>query len=172
MSNGHYKRPETLERQRVYRRRKYREDIASGIESGATLARWEVAGRGTESQCIELDCVIQVYAKMLCKNHYNRAHGNDLSGNDYRKRAEFYGVPYEVFPRLAVFDRDDWICGICEDPVDRSLIHPDPLSVSLDHVIPLSKGGGHLLSNVQCSHLNCNVRKGARSERREVANVP
>lgn len=32
----------------------------------------------------------------------------------------------------------------------------------LDHVIPMSKGGGHTYANTQCSHLKCNVDKGAR----------
>jgi 5-methylcytosine-specific restriction endonuclease McrA len=40
------------------------------------------------------------------------------------------------------------------------------MSVSLDHVIPLSRGGNHEPGNVQCSHLACNVRKGARVDAR------
>src|SRR5699024_2990102 len=67
------------------------------------------------------------------------------------------------------FDRDGWICGICDDPVDRAMEYPDPMSVSLDHIIPLSKGGSHTPENVQCAHLDCNLRKGVdHGERREL----
>ena len=63
-----------------------------------------------------------------------------------------------------VYERDRWVCGICLERVDRRLIWPDPMSPSLDHIVPLSRGGAHQLANVQCAHLSCNVRKGARPE--------
>jgi 5-methylcytosine-specific restriction endonuclease McrA len=62
----------------------------------------------------------------------------------------------------AVFDRDDWVCGICNAPVDPELQYPDPMSASLDHVAPLSLGGDHTEANTRCSHLRCNVRRGNR----------
>ncbi|MEW2302565.1 HNH endonuclease [Streptomyces sp. NPDC006655] len=84
----------------------------------------------------------------------------------YKKRAEKFGVRYTAFPREWVFERDGWICGLCDKPVDRHLAYPAPMSASLDHVIPLSRGGHHEPENVQCSHLTCNVRKGARVDAR------
>lgn len=77
----------------------------------------------------------------------------------YRARAERYGVKYEKVIRSKVFERDGWTCGICDEPVDRSVKYPDLMSVSLDHVIPLSAGGSHTYDNVQCSHWYCNVIK-------------
>ena len=68
----------------------------------------------------------------------------------------------ENFDPREIFERDGWICGICLDPVDPSLEHPDPMSVSLDHVVPLATGGEHRRDNAQCSHLTCNLSKGAR----------
>lgn len=53
-------------------------------------------------------------------------------------------------------------CGLCGDPLDREVRHPDPMSKSLDHIIPLSRGGGHVQGNLQWTHLVCNVSKGAR----------
>lgn len=54
------------------------------------------------------------------------------------------------------------LCGICGEPLDRELKHPDPLSKSVDHIVPLAKGGAHEQTNLQWAHLVCNIRKGAR----------
>lgn len=88
-----------------------------------------------------------------------RACASYFYGADHIARAKRYGVPWEQFASFEVFERDGWLCGICGDPVDRRLTYPDPMSASLDHIKPLSKGGGHLRSNAQCAHWECNVRK-------------
>jgi 5-methylcytosine-specific restriction endonuclease McrA len=79
--------------------------------------------------------------------------------NSHRTRARRHGGEYQPVDRVAVFDRDGWICGLCGEPVDKSLEWPDAMSVSLDHVVPLSRGGDHSYANVQCAHLGCNQRK-------------
>lgn len=76
-----------------------------------------------------------------------------------RRRARKLTAPYEEFSRSEIFERDGWKCGLCSQPVDRDLAHPDPMSASLDHIVPLAKGGSHTRSNVQCAHLICNSRK-------------
>lgn len=76
-----------------------------------------------------------------------------------RYRARRRGNFVERINRRRVFDRDGWICGICGEPVDPALAHPDLRSASVDHVIPLARGGAHRMSNVQCAHLICNSRK-------------
>lgn len=63
----------------------------------------------------------------------------------------------------AVYERDRWVCQLCWEPVDPLLRHPDLASASLDHRIPLAAGGLHAEENVQCAHLQCNLRKGART---------
>lgn len=78
------------------------------------------------------------------------------------RRARKAGARVEAFKPLEVFERDSWICGICTEPVDRTLAYPDPMSVSLDHVVPLVHGGEHSRANTRCSHLTCNVKRGAR----------
>jgi hypothetical protein len=60
-----------------------------------------------------------------------------------------------------VADRDGWRCGICGKTIGRNLVWPDPRSLSIDHIVPLSRGGEHEMSNVQASHLRCNVSKKA-----------
>lgn len=61
--------------------------------------------------------------------------------------------------RLAICERDGWKCGICGEPVDDNLRHPDPMCASLDHILPLSAGGTDDLSNLRLTHLLCNVRR-------------
>ena len=78
-----------------------------------------------------------------------------------RRRARKLSLPVEIFRAVDVFERDDWVCGICHEPVDPALRWPDGESPSLDHIVPLSRGGSHSLDNVQLAHLLCNIRKGA-----------
>ena len=77
------------------------------------------------------------------------------------RRARFYGVGYEKFSITEIFKRDNWKCGICSEPIDKTLKWPNLGSISLDHIIPLSKGGNHSKANTQASHLGCNIRKGS-----------
>lgn len=76
-----------------------------------------------------------------------------------KRRARMRDALVEPFDRLDIFDRDDWVCQICSNPVDPDLMFPDALSVSLDHIVPISRGGTHEPSNAQTAHLICNVRK-------------
>ena len=78
------------------------------------------------------------------------------------RRAALSGATVEDFSPAEIFKRDEWVCHICELPVDRALGWPHPWSVSLDHVIPLSRGGDHSRANTACSHLRCNLRKYAK----------
>jgi 5-methylcytosine-specific restriction endonuclease McrA len=82
----------------------------------------------------------------------------------HTRRLRIEAATSERFDPLDVFTRDEWICGLCNLPVDRALRWPDPLSPSLDHVIPLVAGGEHSQVNTQLAHWICNVRKGARED--------
>lgn len=79
-----------------------------------------------------------------------------------RRRAITLGREAERFTHIEIFERDGWVCGICNDDIDSRLTSPAPMSASLDHIIPLSKDGHHTRRNVQASHLRCNLAKGAR----------
>lgn len=126
--------------------------------------------------CSVEGCVLPLVATGLCHTHYKRkarAEGREVQQpwND-RRRAHWQeryalkrgAVGSETLVAADVFERDGWVCGICGERIDSAVSYPDPLSVSLDHIIPLSNGGGHVLANVQASHLVCNVRKGNRVE--------
>lgn len=76
-----------------------------------------------------------------------------------RRRARQLNLPYEVFTAEEIFERDSWVCQLCDKPVDPLVRWPDSYSASLDHRIPISKGGPHTRANVQLAHLGCNVSK-------------
>ena len=51
------------------------------------------------------------------------------------------------------------ICGICGQPVDKTLKFPHPMSPTVDHIIPCAKGGSDDLDNLQLAHRACNRMK-------------
>jgi 5-methylcytosine-specific restriction endonuclease McrA len=63
---------------------------------------------------------------------------------------------------LAVFERDEWMCGICHAKIDRRLRGDNWWRATLDHITPLCKGGTHTYDNVQAAHWHCNMSKGGR----------
>lgn len=117
--------------------------------------------------CVETDCSDTPIARDRCQRHYRavrRAEGAAwaLQGggrHGHKGRAKLHNVDYEPVDRLRVMERDNWVCGICYDPIDPNAQYPDLLSPSLDHVLPLSRGGAHTYANTQASHLGCNLMK-------------
>lgn len=65
----------------------------------------------------------------------------------------------ERFSRLEILERDDWCCGICGHPIDKTLRWPHPQSGSVDHIKSLASGGEHSRANAQAAHLKCNQSK-------------
>ena len=92
--------------------------------------------------------------------HPEKARDAAKVGSARRRGAARMAV--ETVRRRVVFERDGWICQLCDQPVKREAVWPDPQSPSLDHVIPLSKGGDHTYANVQLACLRCNLRKNDR----------
>jgi 5-methylcytosine-specific restriction endonuclease McrA len=79
-----------------------------------------------------------------------------------KRRMAVRSATVEVFNSREVFERDGWVCGLCDGAIDKHVRAPHPSSPSVDHIVPIALGGGHSLANVQAAHLGCNVRKGAR----------
>jgi hypothetical protein len=109
---------------------------------------------GIDCECYRCGTTFKSSGATMCPKCSRRKHD---ALHTHRRRTWIIGGdridPYEIY------ERDEWRCGICGDPVDKTLRWPDPMSASLDHITPLSKGGRHAIGNVQCSHLRCNLRK-------------
>lgn len=52
------------------------------------------------------------------------------------------------------------ICGICGQPVDKTLKYPHPMAPCIDHIIPIDRGGHPSdIHNLQLAHWKCNRAK-------------
>ena len=82
------------------------------------------------------------------------------------KRRAVYHAGEDV-DALVVFERDEWTCGICGNPINRRLRYPAWRCATLDHVVPicvaLERGWPvaliHTYENVQAAHRRCNELK-------------
>lgn len=120
--------------------------------------------------CSEPGCDKASFARGLCPTDYHRKHriarpdvyqaANCRRSN--RKRAVAHGGKSAPVNRFEIFERDGWVCGVCGDAIDPTLVRPDMRSVSLDHIVPLARGGDHVPENCQAAHLGCNISKGCR----------
>lgn len=82
----------------------------------------------------------------------------------YRERT---GVRYRMAPsdwidpkvRVEIYERDGWVCHLCDDPVDCVADFNDDFAPSLDHLKPRSKGGSDDPKNLKTAHRLCNSRR-------------
>ncbi len=65
-------------------------------------------------------------------------------------------------------ERDKWICGICNDPIDQTLGWPDLGYRTIDHVVRITAGGTHSWDNTRIAHFGCNISRN-RLEREAAA---
>lgn len=85
-------------------------------------------------------------------------------GGCHSRRAKKYGVRFEVIDPVTIFQRDRWMCQLCLAPIDPSLSWPHPACATLDHKVPMSKGGDHVVENLQAAHAACNLQKRNKME--------
>lgn len=78
---------------------------------------------------------------------------------DYTKRnkARALGVPWERVERREILERDGFLCGCCETPVDPDAVFPDRNYPSVVAVVSLKDPGtpGHVASNLKTYCLPC-----------------
>lgn len=96
----------------------------------------------------------------------NSREGAKLSRGAYQNRPTAHLRPEADPARRAVFANNkkiilatQSICGICGQPIDKSLKYPDPMSPTVDHIIPCNRGGSDDLDNLQLAHRKCNRLK-------------
>jgi hypothetical protein len=94
--------------------------------------------------------------------HWRTTFPDKHRSKEARRRALKRAAEIEVFEHIEIFERDNWVCQLCEKSIDPTLSWPDPMSASIDHIVPLVKHGNHTRINVQAAHLTCNIRKGSR----------
>lgn len=99
------------------------------------------------------------------KRNPQKKHDSAVASWHRRKVRKVNNGPVERFSSREIYERDNWICHLCRNSVDKNLKFPDPFSVSLDHIQPIARGGGHTRANVACSHLRCNLKKNAYVDR-------
>lgn len=105
------------------------------------------------------------FCSMRCFADHIRTHPSPKAARAAeasRRRARKRTTQIERFTKVEIYERDGWICQICDEPIDRAVEPPHHMSASLDHRIALANGGAHTRENVQCAHWICNSRKGAR----------
>ena len=83
------------------------------------------------------------------------------------------GVSFSISPRvrLEIYERDNWTCQLCENPVSKDLHYLDNWAPSLDHIIPQSHMliPDHSPSNLRLAHRWCNSARGDGSNMTEDA---
>lgn len=67
----------------------------------------------------------------------------------------------------AIIYKTQTVCGICGQPVDKTLKWPHPMSKTVDHIIPVSRGGHPSdIDNMQLAHMICNRLKSNKVQKK------
>ena len=108
------------------------------------------------------------YLKAYRQTAEGRAKRRAAQTRYYRLLAEAKSEPYL---REEIFERDGWVCQLCDEPIDPTIRYEDDPGecATIDHVVPLSLGGDDTPANVQAAHGSCNYGKCNRVEVEEVA---
>ena len=64
--------------------------------------------------------------------------------------------------RRRIYERDGFVCQLCDGPVDPMLPWTDRWSATLDHIVPYSLGGPDDPENLRLAHRSCNSRRGVK----------
>jgi hypothetical protein len=113
------------------------------------------------TKCLGCDSVVLAGVRgRYCDRCKAKSKAESKAEANARRRARIKGsVKISKVKRARVYERDHWVCGICDEPVDQTLRFPHPMSASLDHVVPLAHRGAHDEANLQLAHLICNSIK-------------
>ncbi len=76
-----------------------------------------------------------------------------------QRRQRLRGAFVEAVSIGNLIERDKGICGLCGEHVIVNARVPHPLAPTIDHIYPISKGGKHMMGNVQLAHFRCNALK-------------
>lgn len=126
----------------------------------ARAARFEsqpsVAGRFVSGRCAWCDgwfTAVTTHIARLCSSRCTSRYADFKYGG----HTSNWIVPRR---RMAIYERDDWVCQLCFEPVDQDVHYLDDWAPSLDHIVPRSLGGGHESENLRLAHRWCNAVLG------------
>lgn len=94
-------------------------------------------------------------SRTCCDRHGKRLH-------KIERRIKKRTANHEPYSRFAIFQRDNFICHICGEPLNTDAVAPQWDSPTIDHVMALCNGGSDAPSNVKAAHFLCNSIKGSR----------
>lgn len=123
----------------------------------------------TDRVFVSTKCIIcgamflDLYGAKTCGDACGDIHRRGVR-RDYEHRRRARKVAAFVAPvyRQRIFERDNFTCQLCLQPMAMDKRAPHPQSPSIDHVIALANGGTHEPNNVQAAHWLCNAIKGDR----------
>lgn len=89
----------------------------------------------------------------------DKCRGNAAWKRRFDRKGEF-SVPART--RLSIYERDGWVCQLCDEPVDPGVPTQDRMGHTLDHVVPQSQQliPDHSPSNLRLAHRICNSLRG------------
>lgn len=85
-----------------------------------------------------------------------------FSENGYYPRGDWI----DPLDRLSLYERDEWTCQLCHEPIDKSAVRGERLAPTLDHIMPrsLTPVPDHSPENLRTAHWSCNSSRGNRLE--------
>jgi 5-methylcytosine-specific restriction endonuclease McrA len=132
-----------------------------------SMAHREAISKGSRGKKHPPDCGHCAAIKGAGNGRWNEG----SSQKDIRRRVLKYGGQFDpAVTRLAVMERDGWMCQICGEAILPTLVwmnNADREFGTIDHIIPISEKGDHTWDNVQAAHFWCNSERWylARRER-------
>lgn len=106
-----------------------------------------------------------IYWRSTCSAECSEQHAKAVRNEaKLRRRALMRDAYISPVNRRQLFERDNWTCQICHEPVERDKVVPHPKAPTIDHVIPLARGGTHEMANAQCADFLCNATKSDRTD--------
>ena len=97
-------------------------------------------------------------ARAVTSRYCGRACKNRATVNGRRRRLA--AVDARPYSKVAIFERDGWVCQLCDEPINRMALWPADDSATVDHIVPVSRGGADAAENLQAAHWGCNRAKG------------
>ena len=96
--------------------------------------------------------MVSPYCSKQCNRRGRRRRARELRGHQWISDAD----------RFAIYERDGWICQLCNEPVDRDAHYLADWAASLDHIEPRSAAliPDDSPSNLRTAHRWCNSVRG------------